>query len=139
MKRGSGIMNGRSPEERQWTPMVATGSYADQRHFDGSVTPGHDTKHLSRLALSILHEMRNCPLHGIEGCLGQMKFPLRLVEQLKNDGLPSRDVYAALSKISRTVAACRRQNPTEHCRVRPMIEMLAVNIGLRSHEDAAAA
>jgi hypothetical protein len=119
--------------------MVATGLYADQRHLDGSVTRGHDRKHLSRLALSILHEMRNCPLYGIEGCLGQMKFPLRLVEQLKNDGLPTRDVYAALSKISRTVATCRQQNPTQQCRVRPMIEILAVNIGLRSHEDADAA
>lgn len=139
MKRDSGIMPGHSPEQRQWTPMVATGTYADQRHFDGSVNLGHDRKHLSRLALSILHEMRNCPIHGIEGCLGQMKFPLRLVQQLKDNGLPTRDVYAALSKIGRTVAACRRQNPTQHCRVRPMIEMLAVNIGLRSHENADAA
>jgi len=116
--------------------MVAPGSHAAALCLDleETVPAIGDDKQLGRLAVAVFEEMRNCPLRPAEGCPGRGTFPEILVDQLRDDGLPTADVYADLSRISRMAAACQRRYPEPHCRVRPLIEMLLVSIGLRSHE-----
>lgn len=116
--------------------MVAPGSHAAALRLDTEKTARAigDTKQLAHLALAVHKEMRNCPLRPLEGCPGREAFPTGLVGQLQDNGLPTAEVYATLSRISRMATACQRRYPEPHCRVRPLIEMLLVSVGLRSHE-----